>query len=413
MRPTFSLRILLPIFLTYFIDNFGLAIVYPIFTPLFLKPHYELFSAETATFFKLITLGLLIATFPIAQFFGAPLFGGLSDQAGRKKVFLITILGGAMGYLLTGVGIAMRSLPCMWIGRGCTGFFAGNATLCLATIADVCLTDHDRSKYFGWISATGCISFILAIMTGGIFSDLTSDFFFSPSLPFFITAALSLMNWVSMYLFFQDSHAPTSSHKFSFRQRIGHLSDILRKQGIRIIYLTYFLFALAWTTSMQFLSTVLIENFKNTTINKITITFVCISLIWGLVNFTINPILSKHIRPPVIWCFSLFFLGMILLFSFPPLHVFISYVCFFLGAAFFAALAWTNGQTTVSLQADASLQGKVLGINQSVSALAYIIGPIIGGVIAAIKSDLIPLVTGACGILGAILLFYTKIIKTN
>lgn len=88
MRPSFSLKILLPVFLTYFIDNFGLAIIYPIFTPLFLKPHYELFSTEVPTIYKTILLGLLIATFPIAQFFGAPIIGGMSDRVGRKRYFL-------------------------------------------------------------------------------------------------------------------------------------------------------------------------------------------------------------------------------------------------------------------------------------------------------------------------------------
>ena len=190
----------------------------------------------------------------------------------------------------------------------------------------------------------------------------------------------------------------------------GHLSEVMQKKGIRIIYLVYFLFVICWVTSMQFLM-VILENFTNITVDKISYTFVCISVIWAFVNFIINPFLSKHVKPIMIWSFSLFFLGLSLLLAFPPMHIFIGFVSFFLVAAFFAGLAWTNGLATISLHADQSLQGKVLGINQSVSAVASMIGPIVGGIIAGIKSDLIPLLTGGCGLLGAVILFYAKMTK--
>lgn len=411
MRSSFSLKVLTPVFLTYFIDNFGLAIIYPIFTPLFLRPHFELFSADVSTLHKTILLGLLIATFPIAQFFGAPLIGGMSDRVGRKKVFLITILGVSIGYLLTGIGISLKSLSCLWIGRGCTGLFAANLTLCLATIADISYTDNERSKYFGWISAVGGVSFTLAILIGGIFSNPALGFFFSPGLPFFITAVLSILNWFVMYHFFQESHFTPSQNKLSLTKGFGHLSEIMQKKDIRFIYLVYFLFAICWVTSMQFLSTVILQNFKTVTINGISFAFIAISVIWAFVNFTINPFLCKYIKPLMIWFFSLLFLGLALLLTFPPEHTFIGFLSFFLGGAFFAALAWTNGLATISLHADPSMQGKVLGINQSVSAVASMIGPIIGGIVAGIKSELIPLLTGGCGLLAAAILFYAKMMK--
>ncbi len=40
MKESVWSRRFFPVLLTYFIDTFGLAIVYPIFTPLFLKPQW-------------------------------------------------------------------------------------------------------------------------------------------------------------------------------------------------------------------------------------------------------------------------------------------------------------------------------------------------------------------------------------
>ena len=75
----------LPCFSDLFLDNFGLAIIYPIFTPLFLKSGHALVPQGLTYLQRTILLGLLIASFPLAQFFGAPLIGQFSDQFGQKS----------------------------------------------------------------------------------------------------------------------------------------------------------------------------------------------------------------------------------------------------------------------------------------------------------------------------------------
>src|SRR5213592_3268281 len=49
------------------------------------------------------TAGLLVASFSIAQLVCSPLTGRLSDRVGRKPVIIMSLVGTAVGSLLTGL----------------------------------------------------------------------------------------------------------------------------------------------------------------------------------------------------------------------------------------------------------------------------------------------------------------------
>ena len=68
-------KVLLPIFLTVFIDMLGVGIIIPILAPLLLDPTNGMLDASVTTANRNIILGLLIAVFPLMQFFGAPVLG--------------------------------------------------------------------------------------------------------------------------------------------------------------------------------------------------------------------------------------------------------------------------------------------------------------------------------------------------
>jgi MFS family permease len=45
-------------------------------------------------------IGLLLAAYPLAQFFGAPLLGSVSDRIGRKPVLLFSIVGTGASFVV-------------------------------------------------------------------------------------------------------------------------------------------------------------------------------------------------------------------------------------------------------------------------------------------------------------------------
>lgn len=406
MRTLFS-RSFFPVLLAYFIDNFGLAIVYPIFTPLFLNPNLHLLGADFSLFHRTFLLGLLIASFPFAQFLGAPLIGEFSDRLGRKKVFIATITGGVIGYLMTGLGIHLKDIFLLWSGRVIAGFFAGNLTLCLASIADITEDKKMRARHFGFVGTIGGVGFILAILTGSSLSNPNLARFFHPEVPFLLTGLLALINLALMILFFRENKVKKPRNPFAFRTSLRNIGNALHQKGVRIFYFAYFLFMLCWFTSLQFLSTYLIDMF-HVKANAITLTFVSIGGVWAVANFLLNPLLAKIWKPQSTFMLCLLFLGFFLFLSLLP-HVYLGiYLFHFLFATLFAALCWTNGLATLSIETTETKQGSILGVNQSLAAVAMVIGPITGGFLAGVDIHLLYLYTGSASLLAAFFLFFRQ-----
>jgi DHA1 family tetracycline resistance protein-like MFS transporter len=395
-------RSFFPILLTYFLDNFGLAIVYPIFTPFVLKSTDLILSHSERT----LLLGVLIGAFPLAQFFGAPLIGQFSDRFGRKRAFYITILGTAIGYTFTSISIMESSLTGLFFSRFCTGLCAGNLTLCLAAIADMSPDEKSRTKCFGQIGGIGGLSFIIAIALGGIFSDPSISPHFNPSIPFWITALLAYINLICMILLFQETHAPKRAPGINPFKGIHNLILGFKNKDLRVIYLVNFLFMLTWTASMQFLPTFLLRNFQFQ-IFGITLCLMAIGAIWSLTNIFINRMLAKRFFPGRTLLYCLLSISLMLLFllfaKIPGL-----FLCFFFLAASCASLCWTNGVATVSLKASAAIQGSILGINQSINSVAAMLGPVLGGLLMILNNHALYLFGAAATLLAFGILMFSR-----
>ncbi len=190
------------IFLVVFIDLLGFGLILP------LLPYYAETYGATATL-----VGLLVAVYALAQFFGAPFLGRLSDRYGRRPILLISIAGTALSFLLLGLvepigtmiaGIFNASSPntailmIMFASRALAGLFGGNITVAQAYITDV--TDaSNRAKGLGMIGAAFGLGFILGPAIGGFLSQ------WGYAVPAFAAAGLALINLIGVYLFLPES----------------------------------------------------------------------------------------------------------------------------------------------------------------------------------------------------------------
>jgi MFS family permease len=91
------------IWLTVALDLVGFGIVVPI-----LGRYAERYGASG------LEVGLLFASFSLAQLVFSPILGKLSDRIGRKPVILISLLGTAIGSFVTG---AAGALWVLFLGR--------------------------------------------------------------------------------------------------------------------------------------------------------------------------------------------------------------------------------------------------------------------------------------------------------
>ncbi|MGZ4048911.1 MAG: MFS transporter, partial [Bacteroidia bacterium] len=149
---------LFTIFLTVFIDMLGVGIVIPVIAALLMDPGYSMLPAATSISTRTILLGFLIAAYPLAQFFGAPMLGALSDRYGRRKLLGLSLFGTLIGYLLFATAILEHNIFMLFASRILDGFTGGNISVALSAISDFS-DEKSKSKNFGMVGAAFGLGF--------------------------------------------------------------------------------------------------------------------------------------------------------------------------------------------------------------------------------------------------------------
>ncbi|MFN0128420.1 MAG: MFS transporter [Verrucomicrobiales bacterium] len=163
------------IFLTIFVSMVGFGIVIPVLPDYGRNDPFRMSKLE---------LGLLTGVFSLVQLFTAPLLGRWSDRIGRRPVLLLSTLGSAVGYFVTGAAVAPWML---FLGRIIDGASGGNVAAAQACIADM-TKPAERAKYMGLIGAGFGLGFMLGPALGGLLS------LWHHSAPFYFAGVLALVN---------------------------------------------------------------------------------------------------------------------------------------------------------------------------------------------------------------------------
>jgi DHA1 family tetracycline resistance protein-like MFS transporter len=175
---------LLNVGLIVLIDMLGFALIVPLLA----------FFADSfgATAFQ---TGLLVASYAAMQMISAPILGRISDRFGRRPVFLISILGTFIGFLILGFA---NSLWMLFTSRILSGLTAGNISVAQAYIADV-TDEKNRARGMGMLGAAFGIGFILGPAIGGTLSV------YGFSTPAFVSAVLCFINLLTVFFWLPES----------------------------------------------------------------------------------------------------------------------------------------------------------------------------------------------------------------
>ncbi|MCW4014399.1 MAG: MFS transporter, partial [Candidatus Bathyarchaeota archaeon] len=151
-------------------------------------------------------LGLLVAVASLMEFICAPIWGAISDRVGRKPILLLGLTGYFLAMLFTGF---VRGYWMLLLIRAVTGVLS-SATLptSMAYVSDV-TSDDERANGIGILGSAMGLGVIIGPGLGGL---LGSE---SLALPFFVSAALSLVAVLLVFLI-----VPESLPKDSQRQDI-------------------------------------------------------------------------------------------------------------------------------------------------------------------------------------------------
>jgi DHA1 family tetracycline resistance protein-like MFS transporter len=166
------------IFVTVLLDMMAIGIVIPVLPGLIVG----FMGGDAAGGAEI--LGIFGTAWALMQFLFSPVLGALSDRFGRRPVILISALGLGLDYILMAVAPSLRWL---FVGRVISGITAGSISAAFAYVADV-TPPEQRAARFGLIGVAFGAGFVLGPALGGLAGGI------DPRLPFWIAAALSLVN---------------------------------------------------------------------------------------------------------------------------------------------------------------------------------------------------------------------------
>jgi MFS transporter, DHA1 family, tetracycline resistance protein len=358
------------IMLTALIDMVSIGLIIPVLPVL--VGNFTTSLADQAFWY-----GAVMFAFAVANFFGSPILGAMSDRYGRRPILLIGFCGLAFSLFVTALATQLWMLIAV---RLVSGALMANISVANAYVADI-TAPEDRARRFGQLGAMIGLGFILGPAMGGLLGGIDIR------LPFFVAGGLALCNLLYGYFVLPESLPPDRRRAVSLRSanpvtslvRLGQLRNVggliaviglgsLAQYTLQTSWVLYTSFRFdwgpqenGWSLFTVGLATVLVQGVL---LRRMLRRFGAPRLATiGLVSSTL--------------CFLLWGLAT----SGWMMYALIA--CNLFGFATVPAI-----QSMVSNAADAKTQGQTLGAVSALNSLASVFAPMIGAPLLALVSHL-------------------------
>lgn len=351
------------LFLTVFVDLLGFGIVLP------LLPRYATEYQASGW-----AIGLLMASFSLMQLVFMPVWGRLSDRIGRRPVLMVGLAGSVVSYALFAYA---DSYALLLLSRVAAGVFGATIGTAQAYIADV--TPHDeRGRGMAIIGAAFGVGFAVGPAVGGLAYEEIS-----PAAPGLIAAWLSAAALVLAWKVLPEP----ARHRRTARR------GLFAGEGLRHAFSTP---TVPLVLLLQFLATFAFANFEGTlslltqvkwgygvTDNGKLFSYVglCLLIFQGGVVRRLMPRVGE-LNFVVLGCLVLM-AGLLLV------GLAGDRLAQVLGALAVAVLGFSmltpSLSSLLSQRTPAALQGEVLGVGQSMLALARVLGPAVGNPLLGLR----------------------------
>ncbi|SFH58239.1 Predicted arabinose efflux permease, MFS family [Halorubrum aquaticum] len=235
-----------------FIDLVGFGIVIPIL------PFYVRSFGVSDAF-----IGLLAASYSLAQFLAAPTLGRLSDRIGRRPVLLASLATAGVAWVTFGYAGesgarfgTTAALATLFASRTLAGAMGGNIAAAQAYVADITPRDR-RAGALGLVGASFALGFVFGPAIGGLLAAdpvvaradalLPSFVPATPySLPSFAAAGMSFLAVGMGGLFLEEPDRDRSGGSAARTTAIGQFREALDSVTLRPLTVAYFLVAVAF-----------------------------------------------------------------------------------------------------------------------------------------------------------------------
>jgi MFS family permease len=362
----------LVIFLTVFIDLLGFGMVMP------LLPNYaEAFTVDKSG----VVIGLLMASFSAMQFLVAPMWGRLSDQIGRRPVLMVGLAGSVVFYTLFGIATVMKSLTWLFIARIGAGIAGATISTAQAYIADT-TTLENRTKGMALIGAAFGLGFTFGPLLA--FLALPSGTGDPGPGPGYAAAAISAVALLLAYFKLPESRRPDSTSAARRLLDLGALRTALATPSIGPILIAIFVCVVAFG---MFETTVSLLVMGNAAGSKYALSFRETCLVFAYIGLTlalaqgflVRRLSGRLHEGAMAATGAVTEVAGFVLFVRAANGQDVRLLLVALSVVVIGfALLMPSLNALLSRRSDPARQGGILGVGQSLSALARIVGPMIG-----------------------------------
>jgi DHA1 family multidrug resistance protein-like MFS transporter len=376
-------KVFAPLAFAMFTSNLGMGIVAPL-----LSVYARDMGASG------VWIGLIMASYAIANIISTPLFGRLSDRRGRK-VFLCV---GLLAYSIISLGyIIATNLPLLSVVRLLQGT-AGGMVMPIATayIGDIS-PRGEEGKWMGYAGAAFFIGFGIGPLLGGVLSQ-----FIGMTFTFIFMSALNFLAFWIVLIFLPEAKA----RRVDTTQKRASFKEILNSRVIKGLFAFQIAAAMgqgSFTTFLPIIATA--RGFSLTVVGIILSCTICFNSVLGALFGRFADKLNKRWLIVGGSCIILLSLSAI-----PQAGI------FWILLPLCLAMATGSGLASPSVSALAVAEGRKFGMGSTMGivnmgmSIGFALGPIIAGKVSDLGQTSYAFYFGSamlvCGII--VFLFFTR-----
>lgn len=365
---------LTPAYLLTFVNVLGFSILMPILP--FVVEHY---GAPEWVY------GLLLTFYSAFQYFGAPYLGSLSDSKGRKPILLISQAGTLLSWFVFLVALYIPeslifgiSLPLLVIAfsRILDGLTGGNVSVTNAYVADI-TTMHEKSYIFGYLGGIAGIGLIVGPGLGGLSASTSLGF----TGTLLVAILISTITLIIIYYWVNESH-PTDKRAIRKKQPIlnnllvwRRIRRVQPKSIIKLLFVLKFFFSTMMAFYIATIALFLIDlfSFKEQQLGLFMLVVgIFLSFNQAIVSRRFIRLFGEYktlligLTSAFIGLFSITLTGHLWLF-----------ILFYYFMNLGISLSMPTFNALIAIHADPEKQGEVMGISESLNALAMACFPVL------------------------------------